>query len=146
MHFSLDSNKIISSSSFATCTLWNLENAKPADNEPEREFKTGSGSCFSCGFVDKDQKLVMASEQGFIFFWDIEDAKSPIKVLKAHTEIIFRTSVSLGGKWLVSSGADKLTRVWNLHTVSENIEADKLAQEAAASETKAEDSEAKDSI
>ena len=146
VHFSLDSNKIISSSSFATCTLWNLENAKPADNEPEREFKTGSGSCFSCGFVDKDQKLVMASEQGFIFFWDIEDAKSPIKVLKAHTEIIFRTSVSLGGKWLVSSGADKLTRVWNLHIVSENIEADKLAQEAAASETKAEDSEAKDSI
>jgi WD40 repeat protein len=143
VHFSLDSKKIISSSSFATCTLWDLEKAKPVDDEPERQFKTGSGTCFSCAFVDNDKKLVMASELGFVFFWDIKDAKSPIKVLKAHTEIIFKTSVSLGGKWLVTSGADKLTRVWNLHIVSENIEADKVAQQALETETKA---EAKDNI
>jgi WD40 repeat protein len=64
VHFSLDSKKIISSSSFATCTLWDLEKAKPVDDEPERQFKTGSGTCFSCAFVDNDKKLVMASDQG----------------------------------------------------------------------------------
>jgi len=134
VHFSSNSSKCISSSSFATCTLWDLDTAKPTENELEKEFKTGSGSCFSCGLIDGDKKLCMASEQGTVFFWDVSNTKSPILELKAHAETIFRTSVSLGGKWLVTSGADKLTRLWNLETVSVQIEAGLIAKEAAAVE------------
>jgi len=138
VHFSRDSKKVLSSASFATCSLWDLDKAQPRDDQPEKTFMTGSGSCFSCSFVDEDKKLCMASEQGIVHFWDIEcSTKGHILELKAHTEIVFRTSVSLGGKWLVTSGADKLTRVWNLETVSVNIEADRLVKEAEAAEERA---------
>ena len=135
VQFSSNSKKCISSSSFATCTVWDIESAKADNNEPEKTFKTGSGSCFSCNFVGLDKQLCMASEQGTVFFWDIDDTKSPILELKAHSEIVFRTSLSSGGDWLVTSGADKLTQVWNLQTISTNIELQKMKAKEAATET-----------
>lgn len=54
-----------------------------------------------------------------------QDGEKALLELAAHSEIIHRTSVSLDGAWLVTSGEDKLTKVWNLHTVDANIKIEK---------------------
>lgn len=134
VHFSADSTKLLSASAFATCTLWSVEGASPqADkNQPIREYKTGRGSCFSCCFIDGDRYISMASEHGSVYFWDAEsDSDKSLLELHAHDEIIYKTSVSLDGNWLVTSGADKLTRVWNVNTVKDNIQQE-LDKEASA--------------
>ena len=143
VHFSSDSTKLLSASAFATCTLWNLEGALPnaADNKPLREYKTGSGTCFSCCFLNGDKCIAMSSEHGSVYFWDAEkDSDKSLLDIQAHDEIIYRTSVSLDGNWLVTSGADKLTRVWNANTVKDNIQR-QLEMEVSAGKLEAEEEE-----
>jgi len=98
-----------------TVRLWD-----PLTGALLREFKDkdDSGGVFCVAFTPDGQRLVTASDDYQIKFWDVARGDE-VFTLKEHTNEVWSVAFSSDGSLMVSGSWDKTVRLWRAATESE---------------------------
>jgi len=72
-------------------------------------------------FSNNESYIISGSEDGNLFFWQLEDAKL-IHSLKAHTKTVAGTSYHPSSPFLLTSSIDHSIKLWGKRTVLDNMD------------------------
>lgn len=97
--------------------LLGLENgslvALKLDNLTSNKIGKHQGTVFSLKMLPDSNIAVSTSKNGNVMFWDM-DSEILMVELSAHTNTIFETAIVGNGEVLVTAGADKQIKEWNI--------------------------------
>lgn len=92
-----------------TVKLWETRGGQP---ECKQTITIGNKPINSCAFVNEDKQLMVATWDGKIKIFNIEDEKE-VKVLQAHKKSVSTIAYSPLGKQMVSGGLDRDLILWD---------------------------------
>lgn len=106
-----ESKYVLTASADRTAVLWNADTG-----EFMRRYVGHSDAVHSVAFSKDLRRMLTTSEDGTIRVWDIDNGKTPVRVLTDVGSPVRQAAFSHDGTRVVSGSADNTARIWIVET------------------------------
>jgi serine/threonine protein kinase len=110
----IDGRRILTGHANGTTVLWDIDSA-----DKIATFKRNDAEIWSVTFLGGPERFATAAHDWKIALWETAAPSAPSHVLEAHENAVQAMTYALApaGPMLVSGGADKTLRLWNVETL-----------------------------
>jgi WD40 repeat protein len=98
----------------ASLRLWDLDQGTEIG-----KYEAHGGDILTTVFLGDGLKALTGGHDGTICLWDFSQTTALVKTIKAHAARTYALAVAAKARRLISTGADKKVRLWDLDTLSE---------------------------
>lgn len=79
-------------------------------------FKRSDASVWAASFAGSEDRVAAAGHDWKVALWETSSQSIPAKLLEGHENAVQALATDPSGNWLVTGGADKSVKLWNLET------------------------------
>ncbi len=108
---SMRNNRALTTHADGSTNIWDIEKKQRL-----YRFKRNEASIWAASFTGSEDRFAAAGHDWTVALWETSSETTPLKVLEGHENAVQALASDPSGAWLVSGGADKSVRLWNLET------------------------------
>lgn len=108
---SVRNNRALTTHADGSTNIWDIEKKQRL-----YRFKRNEASVWAASFTGSEDRFAAAGHDWTVALWETSSETTPLKILEGHENAVQALASDPSGIWLVSGGADKSVRLWNLET------------------------------
>ena len=109
---SVRNNRALTTHADGSINIWDIEKRQRL-----YRFKRNSESVWAASFTGSEDRIAAAGHDSAVALWETSSEQAPKQLLEGHENSVQAVASDPAGSWLVSGGADKSIKLWNLETL-----------------------------
>jgi len=108
---SIRNNRALTGHADGSINVWDLEKRQRL-----YRFKRNDASVWAASFTGSEDRIAAAGHDWIVALWETSSETNPVSLLEGHENAVQALASDPAGAWLVSGGADKSVKLWNMGT------------------------------